>query len=110
MLRPYRALSNISDTAADEVSLALQRSFHGHSVLLLSALGRDGQNLLMTRHPELRAEIVESGRMTEKAFHDALIRLGSMPIALVRLVLGTQPLRPDMDLAWKCFGPDPGKD
>jgi ComEC/Rec2-related protein len=47
--------------AADEVSLALQRSVHGHSVLLLSALGRDGQNLLMTRHPELRAEIVVAG-------------------------------------------------
>jgi len=47
--------------AADQVSLALQRSFHGHSVLLLSALGRDGQNLLMTRHQELRAEIVVAG-------------------------------------------------
>jgi ComEC/Rec2-related protein len=47
--------------AADELSLALQRSIQGHSVLLLSALGRDGQNLLMTRHPELRAEIVVAG-------------------------------------------------
>jgi competence protein ComEC len=47
--------------AADELSLALQRSLHGHSVLLLSALGRDGQKLLMTRHPELRAEIVVAG-------------------------------------------------
>jgi beta-lactamase superfamily II metal-dependent hydrolase len=47
--------------SADEVSLALQRSIHGHSVLLLSALGRDGQNLLMARHPELRAEIVVAG-------------------------------------------------
>jgi competence protein ComEC len=47
--------------AADQVSLALQRSVHGHSVLLLSALGRDGQKLLMARHPELRAEIVVAG-------------------------------------------------
>ena len=47
--------------AADEVSLALQQSLHGRSVLLLAALGRDGQNLLMTRHPELRAEIVVAG-------------------------------------------------
>ena len=47
--------------SADEVSLALQRNFHGHSVLLLSALGRDGQKLLMARHPELRAEIVLAG-------------------------------------------------
>ena len=47
--------------AADEVTLALQQNIRGHSVLLLSALGRDGQNLLMTRHPELRAEIVVAG-------------------------------------------------
>ncbi|MGA2557627.1 MAG: ComEC/Rec2 family competence protein, partial [Verrucomicrobiota bacterium] len=47
--------------AADEVSLALQRTIHGHSVLLLSALAREGQILLMNRHPELRAEIVVAG-------------------------------------------------
>jgi competence protein ComEC len=47
--------------AADEVSLVLQRTIRGHSVVLLSALGRDGQKLLMTRHPELRAEIVVAG-------------------------------------------------
>ena len=33
----------------------------GHSVLLLSTLGRAGQDLLRQRHPELRAEIVVAG-------------------------------------------------
>jgi len=47
--------------AADEVSLALQRNIRGHSVLLLSALAREGQTLLMNRHPDLRAEIVVAG-------------------------------------------------
>jgi ComEC/Rec2-related protein len=47
--------------AADEVSLALQRNIRGHSILLLSALAREGQILLMNRHPELRAEIVVAG-------------------------------------------------
>ena len=47
--------------AADEVSLVLRREFNGHSVLLLPALGHDGQNLLMTRHPNLRAEIIMAG-------------------------------------------------
>jgi len=50
-----------SYAAADQVSLALQRTVRGHSVLLLPALGRDGQKSLMTRHPELRAEIVVAG-------------------------------------------------
>ena len=47
--------------AADEVSLALQKNIRGHSVLLLSALARQGQILLMNRHPDLRAEIVVAG-------------------------------------------------
>ena len=47
--------------AADEVSLVLSRSINGHSILLLPALGLDGQRLLMDRHPDLRAEIVMAG-------------------------------------------------
>jgi ComEC/Rec2-related protein len=46
---------------ADDVALVLQRSIQGHSVLLLSTLGRGGQDLLRQRHPELRAEIVVAG-------------------------------------------------
>jgi competence protein ComEC len=48
-------------TAADNMALAWQRNIHGHSVLLLSLLARDGQDLLAKRHPELRAEIVVAG-------------------------------------------------
>lgn len=47
--------------SADEVSLVMQQTIRGHSVLLLPELGRDGQNLLMMRHPQLRAEIVVAG-------------------------------------------------
>jgi beta-lactamase superfamily II metal-dependent hydrolase len=48
-------------TQADDNGVVLRREFHGHSVLLLPALGRDGQNALMRRHPELRAEVVVAG-------------------------------------------------
>ncbi len=48
-------------TQADDAALVLRREFHGHSILLLPALGRDGQEALMRRHPELRAEIVVAG-------------------------------------------------
>jgi beta-lactamase superfamily II metal-dependent hydrolase len=47
--------------AADDMALALWREVRGHSVLLLPSLGRDGQDLLAQRHPELRAEIVVAG-------------------------------------------------
>jgi len=46
---------------ADDNAVVLRREFKGHSILLLPALGRDGQEALMRRHPELRAEIVVAG-------------------------------------------------
>jgi beta-lactamase superfamily II metal-dependent hydrolase len=46
---------------ADDNAVVLRRDFYGHSVLLLPALGRDGQDALMHRHPDLRAEIVIAG-------------------------------------------------
>jgi competence protein ComEC len=46
---------------ADDNAVVLRREFHGHAVLLLPALGRDGQDALMRRHPELRAELVIAG-------------------------------------------------
>jgi beta-lactamase superfamily II metal-dependent hydrolase len=43
------------------VALVLQGSIRGHPVLLLPSLGREGQDLLAQRHPDLRAEIVVAG-------------------------------------------------
>jgi competence protein ComEC len=46
---------------ADDNAVVLRREFNGHSILLLPALGRDGQEALMRRHPGLRAEFVIAG-------------------------------------------------
>jgi competence protein ComEC len=48
-------------TQADDNAVVLRREFNGHSILLLPALGRDGQETLMQRHPELHADIVIAG-------------------------------------------------
>jgi competence protein ComEC len=48
-------------TQADDNAVVLWREINGHSILLLPALGRDGQEALMRRHPELRAEFVIAG-------------------------------------------------
>jgi beta-lactamase superfamily II metal-dependent hydrolase len=64
--------------AADDLALAWQRTVHGHSVALLSVLGRDGQDLLVRRHPELRAEIVVAGlpmRNRDDALSEPLLDL-----------------------------------
>ncbi|HUD82256.1 MAG TPA: ComEC/Rec2 family competence protein [Candidatus Saccharimonadales bacterium] len=46
---------------ADDNALVLRRECNGRSILLLPALARDGQNALMRRHPDLRADIVVAG-------------------------------------------------
>jgi len=49
---------------ADDGALVRQGEFHGVKLLLLSDLGRAGQDLLLTRTPELGADIVVSGLPT----------------------------------------------
>jgi ComEC/Rec2-related protein len=46
---------------ADDNALVFWRNINGHSVLLLSELGRSGQDSLLEKHPDLRAEIVVAG-------------------------------------------------
>ena len=45
--------------------------------------------------------------MTDKAFHDEILRQGNMPISLVRLAVGRQKLTRDMPVDWKFYGDDP---
>ena len=52
----------------------------------------------------LRKELVDSKQMTNKQFHDEILRQGSMPIALIRLALTRQKLTPDMSVDWKFYG------
>ncbi len=52
----------------------------------------------------LKAELVDSGRMGLKEFHDAVIERGSLPIALLRLWLAGGKLRADMPLDWRFLG------
>jgi beta-lactamase superfamily II metal-dependent hydrolase len=46
---------------ADDGALVLTGEFNGTRILLLSDLGRPGQNLLLDRTPDLRADIVVTG-------------------------------------------------
>lgn len=49
---------------ADDGALVLLGTFHGTRVLALSELGRAGQELLLQREPDLRADIVIAGLPT----------------------------------------------
>lgn len=66
---PWRILHPTAadeSTQADDGALVRQGEFHGVKILLLSDLGRAGQNLLLERETNnLRAEIVVSGLPTQ---------------------------------------------
>jgi uncharacterized protein (DUF885 family) len=84
------------DNAAGEV----RRSFQGgYGPLYQAAYLLGGLQLRA-----LRKELVDTGLMGQKAFHDETLRQGSMPITLLRLVLGRQKLTRDMSIDWRFYG------
>ena len=61
---------------ADDNALVLHGDFGGVRLLLLSDLGRRGQELLRQRYPDLRADIIVTGLPTQgEPLHDSLIQL-----------------------------------
>jgi uncharacterized protein (DUF885 family) len=51
----------------------------------------------------LRRELVDTKRMTEKAFHDAVLRENSIPIEMTRASLTKQPLERDFKPRWRFY-------
>jgi hypothetical protein len=51
----------------------------------------------------LYAELVRSGKMTARAFHDAVLTSGNMPIELVRARLENVPLTRDTRSSWRFY-------
>ena len=49
----------------------------------------------------LRREFVESGRLTEKQFHDAILRENGIPVTMVRAILKAEPLAKDQQFNWR---------
>ena len=93
------AVGHEPDNAAAEV----RRSFDGsvgplyQSAYLMGAL----------QIRALRHEFVDSGKMTEREFHDAVLHEGAMPIELLRADLTGQKLTRDFQTSWQFYGPHP---
>lgn len=51
----------------------------------------------------LRREVVDSGRMTEREYHDAVMQLGPMPVEMIRARLLDLPLAPDYRSQWRFY-------
>jgi hypothetical protein len=100
---PQEAIDFLVDRVGherDNATAEVRRSFEGsygplyQAAYLLGAIQLRG----------LRKELVDSKLMPEKAFHDEIMRQGSMPITLLRLVLTKQKLTRDMPIDWKFYG------
>jgi hypothetical protein len=49
----------------------------------------------------LKKEMVDSGKMSYKQFHDSIMHLNSMPVEMIRSILTNQPLNRDFSTSWK---------
>jgi uncharacterized protein (DUF885 family) len=53
---------------------------------------------------QLRKELVDSGRMKERDFHDAILKHNRIPIELVRAILTDQNISADFKSTWRFYG------
>ncbi|KMU74393.1 X-Pro dipeptidyl-peptidase [Coccidioides immitis RMSCC 3703] len=83
-------------TAEGEV----RRSFNGD----YSPLYQAGYMLGALQLRSLRREIVDSGIIGEKEFHDWILRENQMPIELLRAIMQDLPLTPEYKPSWKFYG------
>jgi uncharacterized protein (DUF885 family) len=89
----------------DNATAEVRRSFQGgygplyQAAYLLGGLQLRG----------LRQQLVDTKIMTNKQFHDEIMRQGNMPIALIRLAVTREKLNRDMDISWKFYGDLPDK-
>lgn len=51
----------------------------------------------------LKKELVDSGKLTYKQYHDAVLQENSMPVEMVRAILTNQPLMKDFKTNWKFY-------
>ncbi len=53
----------------------------------------------------LRKEVVDTGKMTDRQFHDALMTYGAIPIELIRADMLNLPLTPETKSSWRFGSP-----
>lgn len=78
----------------------VRRSFKGdYSPLYQVAYLTGGLQLFA-----LKKELVDSGKMSFKAFHDAVIKENLIPVEMIRATLTNQPLTRDFTTSWHFYG------
>ncbi|MEP7337697.1 MAG: DUF885 family protein [Acidobacteriota bacterium] len=89
----------------DNAMAEVRRSFAGSYGPLYQAAYLLGGMQIHSLHKEL----VDSGKMTNRAFHDAILKENRIPIEMVRATLTKQKLTRDYKTTWKFYGENPGR-
>jgi uncharacterized protein (DUF885 family) len=87
----------------DNATAEVRRSFAGNYGPLYQAAYLLGGLQIYS----LRKELVDSGKMSNRAFHDAILKENRIPIEMVRALLTKQKLTRDYASNWKFYGPIP---
>jgi len=85
----------------DNATAEVRRSFAGNYGPLYQAAYLLGGLQIYSMHKEL----VGSGKMTNKVFHDTILKENRIPIEMVRALLTKQKLTRDHKTNWKFYGP-----
>ncbi len=102
-MTPQQAVDFLVDRVGHERDNAIgevRRSFNGsYSPLYQAAYLLGGMQLYA-----LHKELVDSGKMTNRQFHDAVLKEGRMPVEMIRAGLTNQKLARDFGSNWLFYG------
>jgi uncharacterized protein (DUF885 family) len=87
----------------ENATAEVRRSFNGSYPPLYQAAYLLGGLQFYALHKEL----VDSGKMTNRAFHDMILKENRIPVEMVRALLTNQPLARDYVSNWRFYGPKP---
>jgi hypothetical protein len=100
LMTPQQAIDFLVDEVGherDNAAAEVRRSFNGsydplyQSAYMLGAL----------QFRALHHELVDSGKMTDRQYHDAILHENMMPVEILRALLTNQPLTPDFKTTWR---------
>ncbi|ORY61775.1 uncharacterized protein BCR38DRAFT_347813 [Pseudomassariella vexata] len=102
-MKPQECINLLVDWVGHERSAAegeVRRSLNGD----YSPLYQAGYLLGALQLWELRKEVVGSGKLSEKTFHDRVLRANFMPIAMLRALIMGKELDREFESEWRFYG------
>ena len=99
---PQQCIDFLVDRVGHERANAageVRRSFEGHYGDLYQLAYLTGGRQFYA----LQKEVVGSGQMTYRQFHDTILKLNAMPVEMIRAILTRQPLERDYSTHWRFY-------